>query len=256
MECLYPHAVPGTGRASRRPGTRVMRFHRLYHSIVGRKIIAALTGLILLGFLFLHAFGNLNSFAGINADGIPAINAYAGYLRNMATPLVPKSMLLWLVRIVVMVAFVFHVSAVLSLMRINRAARPVDYQKRQHRHTSLAAHWVLFSGLLLLLFIITHVTQFTLGMLTTFDFVPGDLYHNLYSAFHQGWLVVFYILALAALGLHLGHGIWSLCQTLGLDNPDRNMALRLIATATSTGLIMVFASIPLAFYFDFLPAVN
>ncbi|TNF95109.1 MAG: hypothetical protein EP297_11760 [Gammaproteobacteria bacterium] len=232
------------------------RFYRFYYSIVGRKIIAALTGLFLLVFLLVHALGNLNSFAGINADGIPAINAYADYLRNLATPLVPKSLLVWLFRLLLLIAFVLHVIAVLSLMHINRAARTVDYQKRQYRHISFAAHWVFFSGLLLLLFIITHVSHFTLGILTPFESSPDDIYHNLNSAFQNGWLVLFYILSLAALGLHLGHGIWSMFQTLGLDNPDRNLVLRLIAAVTSIGLVTVFVSIPLAFYFDFLMPIN
>lgn len=230
-----------------------MRFHRLYLSIVGRKIIAAITGMILVGFLVLHALGNLNSLGGINAEGVPAINAYAGYLRDIATPLVPGAMLLWLIRILLAGAFVLHVTVVVSLMRTNRAARPIGYQQRRHRHTSLAAHWVVASGLLLLLFTITHVMQISLGLLTPFDYAPGDVYHNLHSTFSRGWLVGFYIVALAALGLHLRHGIWSLCQTLGLDNPDRNAALRLIATITSGVLVVMFASVPLAFYFGLLP---
>jgi len=228
------------------------RYLTLYRSVVGRKIIAAITGIILLSFLLLHAFGNLNNFAGINADGIPAINAYAMYLRDMGTPLVPKGLLLWLVRLLLIAALILHISAVTALIKMNRLARKNTYQKRQHQHTSFATHWVVVSGVLLFVFIIFHISQFTFGFLTPFDFVPGLVYHNLFNAFQHGWLVSFYLLALIALGLHLRHGIWSLCQTLGLDNPDRNRLLRFFASSISTLLVCLFASIPLAFYFGFL----
>jgi len=232
------------------------QFLQLYRSLVGRKIIAALTGLILLGFLMMHAFGNLNNFAGINADGIPAINAYADYLRNAATPLMPSSLLLWSIRLVLIVAFVMHVDAVVSLARLNRGARQTGYEKQSHQHTSFATRWVLASGLFLLVFIISHISNFAFGVLTPFDFIPGNVYHNLYSAFQYGWFVLFYLVALAVLGLHLQHGIWSLCQTLGLDNPDRNAALRMTANVIAIGLVIIFASIPLAFYVGLLPAIG
>jgi succinate dehydrogenase / fumarate reductase cytochrome b subunit len=228
-------------------------FQKFYQSIVGRKIIAAITGLILVGFLLVHALGNLNSFAGSHSDGTPAINAYAEYLLTLGTPLVPESMLVWLFRFVLLVAFVLHVRMVVALLHVNRAARPVDYENLQPRHTSFAAKWVVITGVTLLLFVILHVSHFTLGMFTPYHHIPGDIYHNLYSAFQHGWLVLFYLLALTALGLHLGHGIWSLCQTMGWDSPERNKALRLLSIVTSTGLMLVFISIPLAFYFNFLP---
>ena len=229
------------------------RLPYLFNSLIGRKFIAAVTGLILLSFLVLHALGNLNSFAVDQLNGIPAINSYADYLRNMATPLMPKFVLLWLIRIVLILSFILHIIVVISLARSNFSARPISYQKQQHKHTSFAAHWVLATGVLLLIFIITHVSQFAFGILTPFEFIQGDIYHNLSLAFQSTGLVVFYLLALLSLGLHLHHGIWSLTQTLGLDNPDRNLALRLVSALVTGLLVMIFASIPLAFYFGLLP---
>ena len=228
------------------------RLPYLFTSLIGRKFLAAVTGFILLSFLLLHAFGNLNSFAADTVDGVPAINAYADYLRSMATPLMPKSVLLWLIRIILIVAFVLHVFVVLSLAKTNRAARPIAYHQTPQKTASYAARWVLASGLIVLLFIIFHLSHFSFGVLTPFAFIEGDIYHNLASAFQSPFYVMFYLLALAALGFHLHHGIWSLTQTLGLDNPDRNLMFRLLASLITALLVSLFASIPLAFYFGLL----
>src|SRR5579871_1491503 len=91
----------------------------LWGTMVGKKVVMAVTGLALVGFVVAHMLGNLKVFLGAEA-----IDAYAEFLRTVGEPLLPYSLLLWTVRIVLIVCVAFHVTAAVQLTRMNRAARP------------------------------------------------------------------------------------------------------------------------------------
>ena len=219
----------------------------LYRSIIGKKVIAAVTGAVMMGFLILHVAGNLKAVLPDAAPGVPDIDVYASFLRTMGEPLLPYATLLWSVRIVLIASLLLHVTCVLQLARRNQRARPVRYREVRHVESTAPARWMLYSGSLLLAFLVIHLLQFTTGTIDAARFVPSGVYGNLYRAFHEWGYVAMYVGATVLLGLHLYHGAWSLFQSLGLDNPDRNRGLRQLAMVVALGLSLSFASVPVAF---------
>lgn len=226
------------------------RFLLLYRSTLGKKALVAITGAILLGFLVGHVVGNLKVFLPDPSPGVPDIDVYAEFLRTMGEPLVPATAILWLVRIVLVAALLIHLDCVISLARRNRKARPVGYRRQVYVESGRSARWMLYSGGLILIFVVLHILHFTTGQLDPSRFEHGKVYANLYRAFAHWYYVAFYVVSLAAISAHLYHGIWSLFQTLGIDNPDRNRGLRTFAGITALVLFLGFASIPLAFFLE------
>lgn len=224
------------------------RLRLLYSSMVGKKAIAAVTGAILLGFLVFHAMGNLKAFLPDAAPGLPDIDVYARFLRTMGEPLLPRSAVLWAVRIVLLAAFVLHVACVTQLAAHNRRARPVRYARTRYVEATPSGRWMLYSGALVLVFVGLHLPHLTTGDLDPAHFTHGAVYANLERAFAQWPFAALYVASMIVLGSHLYHGAWSAFQSLGLDNPDRNRALRGLAVVLALVLPLVFASVPVAFF--------
>ncbi len=225
------------------------RITAFYRSLIGKKAIVAVTGALLLGFLVMHVVGNLKVFVADPIPGVPDIDVYSEFLRSAGVPLLPHGGMLWIVRIGLLAAFGVHVVCVIQLAHVNRAARPVRYVHRPANvEVTPAARWMLYTGSFLILFIVIHLLQFTTGTLDAARFTEGAVYSNLSRAFELWYYVAFYGTAMAVLALHLYHGIWSLFQSLGLDNPDRNSALRGLAVVVAVGLFIAFVSVPTAFF--------
>jgi succinate dehydrogenase / fumarate reductase cytochrome b subunit len=145
-------------------------FGRFFASSIGKKVVMALTGFALLGFVVAHMLGNLQVYLGP-----AALNAYAESLRHLGA-------LLWVARIGLLVAAALHVWAAYSLTMMNRAARPEGYRAQEHRESTYASRTMRWSGVLLLLFIVYHLMHMTWGNVHP-DFIPGDVYHNVIVAF-------------------------------------------------------------------------
>lgn len=215
---------------------------RFYQSTVGKKIIMAVTGLIGVGFVILHVAGNLQAFAGREK-----INAYSALLHG------PGAELLWLVRVVLIVAVVLHVILAVQLTQRARAARPVGYHERDPQVSTLASRTMRWGGALLLLFIIVHLLHFT-----TRQVDPGrwahrmdaagryDIYGNIVASFRVWWVSAFYLLAMIALGLHLWHGVWSSGRALGVAKPSPHPLRRRIAPILAIALWLGFSLVPIA----------
>ncbi len=230
------------------------RAKRFLSSTLGMKAVVAVTGVILFGFVVLHMIGNLKTFTGSADNGVPHIDEYAHFLRTMGEPMLPYGFALWVTRIVLIVAVVLHVGMVIALQRRNSAARPVGYDHRPVREvSSFAARTMLVSGVLILVFVIIHLLQFTTGTIQLTPIVPEQVYTNLYNAFTVWFVALFYVVAMVLLGFHLYHGVWSLFQTLGIDNPDRNRVLRLTAAIAAVSLVAGFSSVPLLFTLGLMP---
>lgn len=223
------------------------RIQALYATTIGKKFIAAITGLILFGFLAGHVAGNLKVFTGSTAEGVPHIDEYAHFLRIAGEPLVPANFVLWGARVVLLASVVLHVVVVIQLALLSQEARPVNYVKSTKKAATLPALYMMFSGTLILGFIIFHILHFTTGTIQIGEFEHGYVYNNLASSFGHWWVALFYIFVMVVLGFHLNHGIWSLFQTLGLDNPDRNQLLRMLATGLTVAIILGFIAVPLSF---------
>ncbi|HEU4686611.1 MAG TPA: succinate dehydrogenase cytochrome b subunit [Nitrospira sp.] len=180
---------------------------------LGNKLIVALSGLVLTGFVVFHMMGNLQVFQGADA-----LNSYAAFLRELP-------ILLWTTRVGLLAVAVLHVGMTLKLAVANRRARPVSYATREYRQASLASRTMALTGSLLLLFILFHLLHLTAGVIdTSFPDRPDlrghrDVYGRVLHAFQNPWFVAVYLAGQAVLALHLSHGVSSIFQTLGLEHP-------------------------------------
>ena len=209
----------------------------------------ALTGLILVGFVVAHMVGNLKIFLGAEA-----INAYAGFLRDVGEPLLPRETLLWIARIVLLASVVLHITAATQLTIQDRASRPQRYAVHKKVQATYASRTMRWGGIIVLLFIIYHILHLTLGAV---GFAPGQylhedpnngyqVYQNVINAFRNPIVSIFYLVAMAAVCLHLYHGAWSMFQTLGLNNAKYNRLLRGLAMAIALAVFIGNSSIPIA----------
>ena len=179
-------------------------------------MLMAVTGIIFIGFVLVHMYGNLKAFAGHDS-----FNEYAEHLREIGEPLLPHEGLLWILRAVLVVAVIVHVACAAALWRRAKAARSVSYVVKKNRHSTFSSHWMRWGGIALLLFIVWHLLNFTVVKVNPQGGATNDPYNLLVDTFDTWWMTLIYLAALLALGLHLRHGIWSAAQTLGLTNNDR-----------------------------------
>jgi succinate dehydrogenase / fumarate reductase cytochrome b subunit len=200
----------------------------------------AITGVILFGWIFLHMAGNLKLFFGAEA-----LNHYAEWLRDLGAPILPHEAALWLTRILLLVAVVFHIHSAWMLTVMNRNARPIDYADREFVKGSYAARTMRWGGVIILLFVIYHLLHLTTGDVHH-AFVPGDVYHNVVSGFQVWWVAAVYIVANLALGLHLYHGLWSMFSSVGLTNPRFEQLRRTFASVFAIVITSANISFPLS----------
>ncbi|MEZ4598187.1 MAG: succinate dehydrogenase cytochrome b subunit [Syntrophotaleaceae bacterium] len=219
-----------------------MQVMRLIRGSVGRKLLVAVTGLLLVGFVIAHLLGNLTIYYG--EEGI---NAYAVHLRSLGP-------LLWLFRAGLLAVFAVHVWLGIWLTLENRAAKPTAYAKRQPRRTTFAGRTMIWSGLALAAFIVYHLLHFTFRFthpeISHFVDPAGraDVLRMVVLSFRQLTVTIIYLVGMAALWLHLKHGIGSTFQTLGA-NDDRSLpVLSGVGLATALILALGFSAIPVLIY--------
>lgn len=182
-------------------------------SSIGRKIIVAVTGLILLGFIVGHLLGNLQIFLGPDW-----INSYAEHLRNLGP-------LLWLIRIFLLITVILHIWFTIRLAIDNRRARPARYVAKDYVKATFASRYMWLSGLVVLAFILYHLAHFTfvvadpqLAALKPDALNRHDVYSMMVYGFRNVLVSAFYIVAMFLLMLHLTHGASSFFQSLGWND--------------------------------------
>lgn len=226
-----------------------------YSSTVGKKIVVAATGLLMLAFVLVHMLGNLKVFMGIDPhSGIQHLDAYAEFLRTLGQELIGPYTALWLTRVTLLICVTVHVITVYQLRRLNALARPVQYACSDYESATLASRSMWWGGLFLAFFILFHILHFTTGHMHFDGFMAGQVYHNVHTAFQHWYILAVYLAAMSALYLHVYHGGWSLMQTLGLDGPRRNKCLRYMARGLAVILFIGFMSMPVAIFSGLLPA--
>lgn len=208
----------------------------LIRSTIGKKIVMAVTGIILFGFLVGHMAGNLQVFLGAEV-----FDHYAASIKAIPP-------LLWGVRGILLVSLVLHVWAAVSLTLRNKQSRPVSYRKLSPQASSLPARTMILSGVVLLAFIVYHLLHFTIGLAHPSwpSFEAHAAYRNLVSGLSVPWAAGIYIVAMILLGWHLYHGVWSFFQTLGLNHPKYNALRRTFAVVMTLVVVLGFIVIPLA----------
>lgn len=218
-----------------------------YGSALGKKAVMAVTGIVLLGFVLVHMIGNLKLYFP-NAE--VHLNAYSEWLRTVGEPALPRTGLLWIVRTVLILSFIFHIHAATTLTLMNRRARPIGYQGgRSYAAADYAARTMRWSAIIIAVFLAWHLLDLTWGWHVVHkDFVPGQPYRNVWHSFSpERWPVsVLYIVANLLLGLHIYHGAWSLFQSLGWANPRFNSWRRGFAGAFAAVIVVGNVSFPIA----------
>lgn len=212
-----------------------------YRSSIGKKIIVALTGVILIGFIIGHLLGNLQIFLGPDY-----INGYAEKLHSLGP-------FLWIIRGFLLVTVLLHIFFTISLAIDNRRARPETYKKKHHLKATLASRSMVLSGLIVLAFVLFHLAQFTLRvtdprfhLLKPDHLSRYDVYSMMVYGFQSPIVSGFYILAIFLLALHLSHGASSFFQSLGLNDRKITPRLERMARVFAWLVFAGYVSIPVA----------
>jgi succinate dehydrogenase / fumarate reductase cytochrome b subunit len=212
-------------------------------SSVQLKIVMAVTGAILVVYLILHMLGNLKIFFGQQA-----LDTYAHWLREIGEPALPGSGMLWLIRVVLLVAVIAHIVAATVLAVRARRARPVRYAHRRPVSTSYASRTMRWGGVIILLFVIYHILDLTTGTLNP-NGQAGQVYDNVVADFSRWYVTLAYTVAMIALGFHLRHGAWSALQTLGRSSGPYQMRYKAMALVFAVVLTAGFLAVPFAVQF-------
>lgn len=213
----------------------------LIQTTVGKKVAMAVSGIVLLLWLLAHMLGNLKLWLSDSE-----YNTYAHWLRRVLEPPFPHTWFLWLVRIVTLAALAVHITSAVILSRRSRQARRTAYAKARRVHADAAALTMRWGGAAIFLFLIFHLSMFTWGWLHPgFVFVKSDPAGNVAGAFSVWWMVLIYVVALVAVGMHVYHGSWSVFQTLGVNNRRWDPIVRRGAAVVAIVLFLGFVSIPI-----------
>jgi succinate dehydrogenase / fumarate reductase cytochrome b subunit len=205
----------------------------------------AVSGAALFAFIIAHLLGNLKIFLGPES-----LNSYSAFLKSLGE-------LLWVARIGLLVMLAIHIWTAVSLTLENRAARPVANAKKDYIEASYASRTMHVSGIIVLVYIVYHLMQFTFltihPELGHFTDAQGrhDVYRMVVLSFQQPAIAIFYIIANLLLGTHLSHGIYSMFQSLGLVSEAPRPKLQLASCLIGYGVFLAYASIPFAVWIGF-----
>ncbi len=213
---------------------------RLVTSSLGKKCLTAVTGAGLFVFVIGHLLGNLQVFLGPEA-----INRYGHFLQT--TPEI-----LWPARIGLLAFVIVHIWTSIALTIENRAARNQRYEVKKVVDASLASRTMIWSGGIIFAFVGFHLAHYTLMVIhpeyrNLYDqFGRHDVYRMMVIGFSNPWVSGFYALGIGLLCLHLGHGIGSMFQSLGLKNEVWAARINVFGIIVSTLIFLGYVSIPAA----------
>ena len=222
-----------------------------WSSSIGKKLVVALTGIVLVLFLAGHLIGNLVVFMGPEP-----FNEYAYFLHHML-----HGAGIWVFRIVMLVMIVAHIVATIALTRQNRAARKA-YEHPATIQASKSSRTMILSGLTILAFVVYHLLHFTVRAGNEYDnpqlysyMLDGENVHNAWKMVIDGfsvwYVVLFYVIAMTLLCSHLMHGVGSIFQTLGFRSKNAATLIKQISIGYALFIWLGFISIPLAILFGF-----
>jgi succinate dehydrogenase / fumarate reductase cytochrome b subunit len=212
----------------------------LISNMVGRKIIMAITGLALSLYVVMHLLGNMSFFSGPGG-----INAYAKMLHSLGP-------ILWVVRLIMAAALGLHMVFGILLTLENRTSRAQKYAISNHLSATVAGKNMIWTGLLIALYLGYHLLHFTVQVIMpefsasrNFDALGRpDVFNMVVQSFRNIVVSIMYVVAMAAVGLHLSHGLQSMVQTIGMNNEKILPVLLRIGAAAALVLFLGYASIP------------
>jgi succinate dehydrogenase / fumarate reductase cytochrome b subunit len=206
------------------------------------KLVMAVSGALLVLFLFAHAAGNLKIFVSL-----PDFDHYAEWLRELGTPLLPHAWFLWIQRVGLLVAIGLHIWAATALTIRAKKARPVKYAHRPKIQGSYAARTMRWGGVIIVLFVIYHILDLTTGHLNPEGGDSNPSARVVADFAPERWYVtLFYVVSVVAVGFHLRHGIWSAFRTLGQQTTKGERRAQAVALTLSVLLVAMYLSVPVA----------
>ena len=191
-------------------GPGLVKSPRGTRSSIALKMTMAISGAVFIGFVLLHMYGNLKAFGGHDA-----FNEYAEHLREVGEPIFPRGGVLWIVRLVLIGSLAVHVASAVALWRRASNARPVKYTVVRRASSSLSSRTMRWGGLTILLFLVWHLLNFSVVKINPAGGATNDPYNLMVDTFNVWWMTLIYLVAMAALAMHLHHGTFSAAQTLG-----------------------------------------
>ena len=207
---------------------------------IGKKILMAVTGVIAFGFVCGHMLGNLQIFISQNQ-----MNTYAEKLQSLGP-------ILWAIRLFLFVSIVIHIWFGIQLKLEAWSARPLSYRNSHTVKATLASRTMIWTGLIILIFVVYHLLHFTwrvtnpeLAHLTDSLGRP-DVYTMVILGFSNPVVSIFYIVGVGLLSYHLSHGVASMFQSLGLSSDKWQERLHRLAWLATVILFLGYASIPAA----------
>ncbi len=215
------------------------------------KALMAITGLVMIGFLLMHMFGNLKVFLGADE-----YNHYAGWLKGatedggLAAPILPAGWFLWLFRAVLLVAIVLHMYSAWVLTQRAHDARSAKYVNNKRVQQTYASRTMRWGGVILATILVFHILQFTAQVVRTGFDTGATPYDMVVASFSQWWLVLLYAVWVFVVTLHIRHGFWSALATLGAHtSPRARSLLNTLAWIVAVLLFVGFMVMPVGILF-------
>ena len=210
------------------------------------KLVMAVSGALFVFYVIAHMYGNLKVFGGQQA-----FDDYSEHLRSLGEPILPYSGFLWVMRLLLVVALIAHVYAAFYLWSRAQGARNTRYAVKKAAAATVSSRFMRWGGVALLLFLVFHLLQFTTNTIRA----NGDYaspYQRVVAGFQVWWVVLLYVAAMVALGMHLRHGIWSAAQTLGWTSSARaRNSANALAIVVAVVVVVGFLVPPLSILFGF-----
>jgi succinate dehydrogenase / fumarate reductase, cytochrome b subunit len=217
---------------------------RFWQTTVGKKAVMAVTGVILFGFVVGHLLGNLQIY-----QPPEKINHYSATIKSLPA-------LVWGARLILLAAVMLHIWSSFQLWLLQREARPIGYLKKTNLASTYASRTMMWSGPIILVFIIFHLLHFTFGTVHPGGpFDEHNVYNNVVTGFQVWPVSAFYIIAMIMLCYHLYHGLWSMFQSLGISHPVYTPWLKLFAKIFAILIAAGNISIPVAVLAGFIKPV-
>ena len=219
-------------------------------SSIARKFVMSITGLFLISFLLVHLVGNLTL---LKCDGGNAFNEYAHFMKH--NPLIAAS------EVVLFLGFILHIVQGIALVRINRAARPIQYAHKDNTETKSAySKYMAQLGIIILILLIWHLWDFFsykyfsdlrggIGMVIIDGVEMPDLASIVYDELSELSHLIMYLVFMIVLALHLHHGFQSAFQSLGLNHKKYTPIIKKIGVAYAILVPLAFAIVPIAIFF-------
>jgi succinate dehydrogenase / fumarate reductase cytochrome b subunit len=210
----------------------------LYRTSVGKKFYMAVSGAVLIGFLFAHMVGNLKMYMGAEA-----FNHYAEFLREVGYPILPHMVGLWIFRVILLFCVGLHMLSAWQVYLQSKNARGSQYKKEESLSFAYASRTMRWGGVIIAAFVIYHILHFTVGSALP-GFVRGQAYDNVILGFQNPLVTGFYIVTLIMITFHVYHGLWSAFQTVGANHPKYNPFRRPLALGLALLLLLGFLTVP------------